>query len=50
MPASTTANTSIIHLKAFIFYWYYFQVPIHNVIGVMLPGGGVDGDTPELII
>lgn len=24
MPASSTANTSIIHLKAFIFYWNYF--------------------------
>lgn len=43
VPASSPANTSIIHLKAFIFYWYYFQVTIHNVVGVMLPGGNLDG-------
>lgn len=43
MPASSTANTSIIHLKAFIFYWYYFQVTIHNVVSVTLPSGNLDG-------
>lgn len=34
MPAFSSANTSIIHLGACIFYliWYYFQVTIHDVV------------------
>lgn len=49
VPASSTANTSIIHSKAFIFYWYYFQVTIHNVVGGW-GGGGGGGDVAPVAI
>lgn len=41
MSVFSIAHTSMIHLETFIFYWYYFQVTIHNV--VILPCVNLDG-------